>query len=35
MTGSVVSGSDEDDFEDALDYQEVITLPGAQTPAHR
>ncbi|XP_045172406.2 oxysterol-binding protein 1-like isoform X2 [Mercenaria mercenaria] len=34
--GNVVSGSEEDDFEDALDYQEVVTLPGAiQTPAHR
>ncbi|XP_060574796.1 oxysterol-binding protein 1-like isoform X2 [Ruditapes philippinarum] len=33
--GTVVSGSDEDDFEDALDYQEVITFPGTQTPSHR
>ena len=37
LTGGIASaGSDEDDFEDALDYQEVISITGnKQTPAHR
>lgn len=34
--GGVVSGSDEDDFEDALDYQEVIAIQGTKVnPTHR
>ena len=32
----VGSGSEEDDFEDALDYQEKITIPSpVQQPNHR
>ena len=33
---NVGSGSEEDDFEDALDYQEKITIPSpVQQPNHR